>query len=330
MTASALVPPLVDGAATLRDAGDALSVVCYWVLPFALAGLGGLVSGVFPSWFETRTALVDGRTAAAPAIAVPPTPPTDLTAAGIELDVPVRSRHDEPFAVVVRASAGAAVELAASGVDLFGRAWRSVARFTAPPSGLVEPAVLVPDSGDWATAAPDAPLWAMRFAARDAVPELFVPPAPAWPVTVSAAVGAAVARRTVIRVAAEADVRLAPVDVGGRPGVLAVPEGPPPATGRPGVVCFGGSEGGHDSQVGHAALLASHGFAALAVSWVDETQAAEAIAEVPLERFDTALRWLATRDEVSGPVAAMGGPVGRRGCSPPCAPDRSRLPPAWC
>ncbi len=48
MTVSSLIPPLVDGAATIRDEGGTLSIVCYWVLPYALMGLGGLVCGVFP------------------------------------------------------------------------------------------------------------------------------------------------------------------------------------------------------------------------------------------------------------------------------------------
>jgi len=52
MTASSLIPPIVDGAATIRDAGDALSIVCYWVVPFALFGLAGAVSAAFPGWFD--------------------------------------------------------------------------------------------------------------------------------------------------------------------------------------------------------------------------------------------------------------------------------------
>jgi hypothetical protein len=46
MTASSLVPPLVDGAATVQDSDQVLSVVCYWVVPFTLTGLGGLASAL--------------------------------------------------------------------------------------------------------------------------------------------------------------------------------------------------------------------------------------------------------------------------------------------
>src|SRR6478672_9184432 len=64
MTVVSAVPPVVDGAATLRDDGDLLSILCYWVLPYVFLAVGGLVSGLFPPWFEKRSALVDEREAA--------------------------------------------------------------------------------------------------------------------------------------------------------------------------------------------------------------------------------------------------------------------------
>ena len=59
MTILSAIPPVVDGNATLRDSGDLLSILCYWVLPYVLLAIGGLVSGLFPPWFEKRSALVD-------------------------------------------------------------------------------------------------------------------------------------------------------------------------------------------------------------------------------------------------------------------------------
>jgi hypothetical protein len=35
--------------------------LCYWVLPFTLVGIAGLISGLFPGWFEKQSALVDQR-----------------------------------------------------------------------------------------------------------------------------------------------------------------------------------------------------------------------------------------------------------------------------
>ena len=51
MTIVSLIPPIVDGDATVRDADDTLSVVCYWVLPFVALGLAMLFTSKYPDWF---------------------------------------------------------------------------------------------------------------------------------------------------------------------------------------------------------------------------------------------------------------------------------------
>jgi hypothetical protein len=71
MTVLALIPPIVDGAATIRDAGSTLSVLCYWALPYALMGVVGVLNGAFPPWFAARSALVDARDGN-PQVAPPP------------------------------------------------------------------------------------------------------------------------------------------------------------------------------------------------------------------------------------------------------------------
>jgi dienelactone hydrolase len=262
MTVVSAIPPIVDGDATLRDSGDLLSILCYWVLPYVLLALGGLVSGLFPPWFEKRSALVEAReTAEAPRPAPQRPSPPDLAAA-------------------------------------------------------------VPTAGDWAPPFDDAPIAAMRFAEPEATPDLFVPPSTPWRVTVQVEVadgksGGALVRRTVERVAGTPDARrvsIAPEGPDHLPGLLVLPPGTPPAGGWPAVVCFGGSEGGFASQVGHAELLAAHGFAALAACWISEEAAATAIASVPLECFAAALHLLADRPEVdAGRVAAMAVSRGAEG-----------------
>ncbi|MDN5859832.1 MAG: hypothetical protein L0H84_14540, partial [Pseudonocardia sp.] len=101
------------------------------------------------------------------------------------------------------------------------------------------------------------------------------------------------------------------VELDDRPGLLALPPGPAPAGGWPAVACFGGSEGGFESQVGHAQLLASNGFAALAACWVAE---GAPIASIPLERFTAAVGHLASHPEVDAErVAAMAVSRGAEG-----------------
>lgn len=323
MTVLSVIPPIVDGDATIRDDGTLLSILCYWVLPFSLLGLGGLVSGMFPPWFEKRTALVDQREAdETPTVEPQPVAPVDTAGGGLALEVPERSRHDEPFALTVRgAPAGARVEVSATGCDLFGRAWRSAATFTASESGALDAGVLAPQTGDWTVPDADAPLWAMRFADDGVTPDLFVPPAQPWQVTVTARApdGAAQATRTVYRYAAADGVRCSTTEIDGRPGLLALPAGDAPTGGWPAVACFGGSEGGFESQVGHANLLASRGFAALAACWVPEGATIES---VPLERFTAAVAYLAARPEVDADrVAAMAVSRGAEGLlAAACAP----------
>jgi hypothetical protein len=87
--------------------------------------------------------------------------------------------------------------------------------------------------------------------------------------------------------------------------------------------CFGGSEGGFESQAGNAVLLATHGYAALAASWVAEDEAAKEIASIPLERFAGALNLL--RDHPQNqrrPSRGHSGVARRRGSAGRRLPDR--------
>jgi hypothetical protein len=51
MTIISAIPPIVDGDATVRDADDTFSVVCYWVLPFLALGVAMIVTSKYPDWF---------------------------------------------------------------------------------------------------------------------------------------------------------------------------------------------------------------------------------------------------------------------------------------
>jgi uncharacterized membrane protein len=332
MTVVSAVPPVVDGAATLRDGDDLLSILCYWVLPYVFLAVGGLVSGLFPPWFEKRSALVDQREAAeAPHPAVQRPSPPDVGAAPLALELPAVSRHDEPFPVVVRGlPADAPVHVSVGGEDLFGRAWRAVAAFTAPATGVLDLSVTAPVDGDWSNPSDDAPIAAMRFVEPDVTPDLFVPPSGPWRVTVEVRVGDGSSdvaiRRTVERVGGPPGAQRVPVTIGapGLEGLLVLPPGPAPEGGWPAVACFGGSEGGFASQVGLAEMLAARGFAALAACWISEEDAAAAIASVPLERFADAVRLLADHPEVDGDrVVAMAVSRGAEGVLAATAADPS-------
>ena len=76
MTISSLVPPIVDGDATLLDMDDTLGIVCYWVIPYVALDVAGAVSATFPPWFEKRNAEVDTRTAGQTPLVPQPAPPS--------------------------------------------------------------------------------------------------------------------------------------------------------------------------------------------------------------------------------------------------------------
>ncbi|MBI5337136.1 MAG: hypothetical protein HZB45_05580 [Mycolicibacterium rufum] len=48
MTVSSLIPPLVQGDATILDTRTPLSFVCYWVVPFSLLGVAALLTRLLP------------------------------------------------------------------------------------------------------------------------------------------------------------------------------------------------------------------------------------------------------------------------------------------
>jgi dienelactone hydrolase len=321
MTLLSIIPPLVDGDATIKDDGDALSIICYWVAPFTLLGIAGAVSSVFPNWFENRSSEVSARDEAADIIVDQPAGLPDLTDAALGITAPATSRHDESFGVrITGARPGEPVTLSATGTDLFGRRWRAQATFAASADGAVDVARDVPREGDWSLADPDAPLWAMqpdRSGASDgAVADLFVPPVGPWHVTIEATTASGKVRRTVSRLPAEPGVDISELEIGGRPALLATPAGSPPAPGWPAVACFGGSEGGVDSQRATIATLASNGFAALAYSWVDESSAhaEEPLAQIPLERFVDAIGTLTSLPGVDrARITAMGISRGAEG-----------------
>ena len=220
MTVVSAIPPVVDGAATLRDDDDLLSILCFWVLPYVFLAVGGLVSGLFPPWFEKRSALVDQREAAeAPHPAAQRPSPPDVAAPPLAARAP---RREQARRAVPRGRPGACPP----GPRCTSRSVAttcSAGRGAPPPSSPravgrgARPRRDRPDGGDWSDPSDDAPIAAMRFVEPDVTPELFVPPSAPWRVTVEVRVSGAdaVLRRTVERVARGAAARHVPVVIGG-------------------------------------------------------------------------------------------------------------------
>ena len=86
-------------------------------------------------------------------------------------------------------------------------------------------------------------------------------------------------------------------------GKLFLPPGKGP---HPGVIFLGGSGGGIGSER-DAALLASQGFAVLALAYFGVEGLPEALAEIPLEYFDRAIDWMLRLEGVSSERLAIFG-----------------------
>lgn len=93
-----------------------------------------------------------------------------------------------------------------------------------------------------------------------------------------------------------------PVDKEGLVGTLFRPDAPGP---RPAVVLLGGVDGA--LMEGTAAVLASEGYAALALAYFGVDPLPRELAEIPLEYFERTISWLRAQPNVqSGRVAVMG------------------------
>lgn len=77
-------------------------------------------------------------------------------------------------------------------------------------------------------------------------------------------------------------------------------------TPRPGILLFGGSEGGL-STTGMARLYASHGYPTLALAYFAEPGLPHNLVRIPLEYFARALRWLRRRPGVDPSKLAVEG-----------------------
>lgn len=98
-----------------------------------------------------------------------------------------------------------------------------------------------------------------------------------------------------------------PIREDGLAGLLHTPAGPGP---HPGVLLLGGSEGGVPDN-GVAGLLASRGFAKLALAYFGADGLPGELVRIPLEYFGHAITWLSARPDVAdGRVGVIGASRG--------------------
>jgi len=190
---------------------------------------------------------------------------------------------------------GAEVTLRASAVDGARRSWESRATFRATGDGTVDLTEHAPLAGSYAGPDPSGLLWSMRPAGARRSEAFFSRRKPRpFQVELSVEIdGATVARRALRRAFASADVSSRPADSGDLTGTLYCR---PAAGPEPGVLLLGGSDGG---QLDHAAaLLASHGYAVLALTYFGAEDLPPGLVDVDLGYLTAVLDWLTSQPEV--------------------------------
>lgn len=203
------------------------------------------------------------------------------------------------------------VTLRAAVTDANGLAWESFATFKADDRGVVDPASASPLYGTYTQSDAMGLFWSMLpVGERKPQAEMF-----SWPsldpivITISAeADGKTLSSVTVERLPVLDATRVTrqPLDADGLVGTLFYPNDGQP---HPAILVLGGSEGGLDES--RAALLASHGYAALALAYFGVDPLPAQLMDIPLEYFESALAWLKQQPAVDVEcLAVVGGSKG--------------------
>jgi pimeloyl-ACP methyl ester carboxylesterase len=202
-----------------------------------------------------------------------------------------------PSIVVSGLAPRSLVSIQAAAIDCNNTSYESQATFTADQQGRIDLGAVAPSSGSYSGAHDAGLLWSMAPSSNRTAYEFCVP---RGGYSVSLAVrshGEVVASRTLMRAWPGAGVSVLderPATAGFY-GEYAAPT--PGGAARPAVVLFGGSDGGLYTTV-EAALLAAHGYPALALAYFREPGLPQTLQRIPLEYFARALIWLAAQPGV--------------------------------
>jgi dienelactone hydrolase len=194
---------------------------------------------------------------------------------------------------------GAVATLTTTMQDSAGRTWSATARFTAAVDGTVDTRRDPPLSGSDYSAADEMGLvTAMDLQGSSRGKERFTAPRlDSLPLHVTLGVnGARMDSVTILRTYVGPGVTIRLLDSAGLKGVLFMPAR---RDLRPALLVLGGSEGGVGG-VDVAALLASHGYATLALGYFGDRSLPAELESIPLETFSSALDFLVRQRGVNG------------------------------
>ena len=198
---------------------------------------------------------------------------------------------------------GQRLTLKASMLDDFARQWEAFAEFQADEQGCVDVAAQKPLAGAYNNADPMGIVWSMQPTGEKQNILFAKVQATHIPLLLSVEVdGEIVSRVDMDRKLVTPEIERMPVREAGLFGTFFQPAG---SERVPAVLVFGGSSGGLNES--KAALLASHGYAVLALAYFSYEQLPQYLVNIPLEYFATALDWLQAQPLVNGDRLAVMG-----------------------
>ena len=217
----------------------------------------------------------------------------------LEIGTSRRPLVDEPVGLVVAgARPGSAVAVRAT-VEVAGAVHQAMATFDADETGLVDAARQASRAGSYRGVDPFGLWWSGQPVGPSSRPS-------SAPLTarVQATSDGRTAEALVERHWLAPGATLTPVREPGVWGLFARPAGDGPF---PAVVCFGGSSGGLAASAAWAPVLASHGFATLAIAYFGVPGLPQALAGIEIEVVERAAAWLLGQADVAGDRVAVVG-----------------------
>jgi dienelactone hydrolase len=179
-----------------------------------------------------------------------------------------------------------------------GAACESSGRFRAGANGIVSPGSDPSLEGTYEGVEPYGLWWSAQITGELGPPDL-----DPIEVTLNASTDQRAIEADIVRHRVARDVEVEDVSEHGLVGKHFRPSG---GTGLPAALVVGGSGGGLLGADTTAALLASRGISSMALAFFGLPGLPDGLAAVPLEYFETAVRWLEARPETEGGVAVVG------------------------
>src|SRR4051794_29450501 len=237
-----------------------------------------------------------------------PMPDTAPVASARRIDVePSRALVDERLSIRLSGfEPGQRATVRARMPDDQGRVWESSATFAADAGGTVDVGAQPPLSGSYDSADAMGLIWSMRAVDGDALSRGFSKTSQTPTVlTITAEIdGQGVSSAEIERLWASPDVTRTEVRDQGMIGAFYQPAGPGP---HPTILLLGGSGGGLAGTDVRGALLASHGYAVFVLAYFALEHLPPELFEIPLEYFDTAIRWLQANPAVDSDRLGVAG-----------------------